>query len=195
MGRMTYWMNVSLDLRIEHQLNEQGGGAWMRIGEPLHRFFNDQARALSMMVQARVTYEIMEGFWPAAAVDETLPDYMRDYGNIWTGKPKVLVSRSRTQAQHNTKVIGGDDCIDQLARIRAETDGAIGVGGAALATQLLEHDLLDEMLLFTHPVVLGEGRPLFDRLRKPLECDLLEQQSFEDGVTMHRYKVRGARPL
>lgn len=195
MGRMTYWMNVSLDLRIEHHLNEQGGGSWMRIGEPLHRFFNDRARTLSLMVQGRVIYEIMEGFWPAAGADETLPDYMRDYGNIWTRTPKVLVSRTRTQAEHNTKVIGGHDAMDRLARIRAETDGSIGVGGSTLATQLLEHGLLDELLLFTHPVVLGEGRPLFDKLGKPLECDLLEQQTFEGGVTMQRYEVRGARPL
>lgn len=185
-------MNVSLDLRIEHHLNEQGGGSWMRIGEPLHRFFNDRARALSLMVQGRVVYEIMEGFWPAAAADQTLPDYMREYGNIWTRKPKVLVSRTRTEAHHNTKVIGGDNAIAQLARIRAETEGDIGVGGATLATQLLEQNLLDELFLFTHPVVLGEGRPLFDKLGAPLECDLLEHQRFEGGVTMQRYQVRGA---
>lgn len=75
--------------------------------------------------------------------------------------------------------------------IREQTDGDIGVGGAALATQLLRAGLLDELLLFTHPVVLGAGRPLFNDLDGPLQLDLLEQAAFEQGVTLHRYAIRG----
>ena len=192
-GRFVYWMNVSLDLRIEQVADEQGGGDWMRIGEPLHREFNARAQGLSLMVEGRRIYETMEAYWPAARSDESLPGFLREYGEIWTSAPKILVSRTRTSADHNTRIIGGDDAIDQLARVRAETDGDIGVGGATLATQLLRAHLLDELMLFTHPVVLGEGRPLFDELDEPVECDLLEQQSFDQGVTMHRYAVRGTR--
>ena len=79
-----------------------------------------------------------------------------------------------------------------MAELPAGTDGDIGVGGATIATQLLRAHLLDELLLFTHPVALGEGRPLFDDLDEPVDCDLLEQKTFDLGVTMHRYSVRGA---
>jgi dihydrofolate reductase len=190
-GRLVYWMNVSLDLKIDRAAGKDGGGDWLRIGEPLHREFNRRAQALTMMVQGRTVYEIMEGFWPAARHDEAQPDYLREYGEIWTSKPKILVSRTRSDAQHNTRVIGrDDDAIEQLARLRAETDGDIGVGGATLATHLLRAGLLDELLLFTHPVVLGAGRPLFDGPDTAAELDLLEQGSFDEGVTLHRYAVR-----
>lgn len=193
-GRFVYWMNVSLDLRIERARDEQGGGDWLRIGGPLHREFNARARALSLMVEGRVIYETMEAYWPAASTDESLPDFLREYGEIWTSKPKVLVSRTRSSAQHNTRVVGGDDdAMAQLAAIRAQGDGDIGVGGATLATQLLRAHLLDELLLFTHPVILGEGRPLFDEHDEPVQLDLLEQSAFDQGVTMQRYAVRGAR--
>jgi dihydrofolate reductase len=191
-GRFVYWMNVSVDLRIERALNEQGGGDWMRIGESLHREFNARARAMSLMIEGRTIYETMEAFWPGARDDESLPGFMREYGEIWTSMPKVLVSRTRDSAGHNTRVIGGDDAIEQLGRLREQTDGDIGVGGATLATSLLRAGLLDELLLFTHPVVLGTGRPLFDAHDEPVELDLIEQASFEHGVTMHRYAVRGA---
>jgi dihydrofolate reductase len=115
---------------------------------------------------------------------------LREYGEIWTSAPKVLVSRRRHEAGYGTRVIGGDDAIEQLATLRAETDGAIGVGGAALATQLLRAGLLDELLLFTHPTILGFGRPLFDDYDRPIDLDLLEQRSFERGVTLHRYAIR-----
>lgn len=193
MGRTLYWMNVSLDLRIEHAPGEQGGGEWMTITEQLHREFNARARGLSLSIEGRTIYETMESFWPAAIDDESLPDVLREYGEIWTSAPKVLVSRTRTSAGHNTRVIGGaGDAIEQLAVIRAETDGTIGVGGANIATQMLHAGLLDELLLFVHPVVLGEGRPLFDQLHEPLACDLLEQATFEDGVMMLHYAIRQA---
>lgn len=190
MGRFTYWMNVSVDLRIQHGSGEDGGGSWMRIGEELHEEFNARARQQALSVEGRVTYEIMERFWPAARNDESLPQVLRDYGHIWTNAPKVLVSNSRTEADHDTRIIGGPDAIEQLAELRASTDGEIGIGGANLATQLLEHGLLDELMLFTHPVVLGSGRPLFDRLERPLELDLLEHAEYAGGVTLHRYAIR-----
>ncbi|WP_349814764.1 dihydrofolate reductase family protein [Curtobacterium sp. MCJR17_043] len=71
--------------------------------------------------------------------------------------------------------------------------GDIAVGGATLATQLLAAGLVDELLLYTHPAVLGSGRPLFDEpVPAPLLLDLLEQRAFDNGVTLHRYAVRGA---
>ncbi|MCW2921041.1 MAG: bifunctional deaminase-reductase protein [Thermoleophilia bacterium] len=191
MGRTVYWMNVSLDLLIERNPGEEGGGSWMRISESLHQEFNDRARQLVLAVEGRVIYETMEGFWPAAIDDDSLEDVLREYGRIWTEQPKVLVSRTRSEANHNTRVIGNDGrAMEELARIREETDGDIGVGGAGIATQMLQHGLLDELFLVTHPVILGSGRPLFDSLDVPVECDLLEQAQFEDGVTLHRYAIR-----
>jgi dihydrofolate reductase len=192
-GRFVYWMNVSLDLRIEQVPGDNGAGEWLRIDEELHREFNAQARALALMVQGRVVYEVMEEYWPRAREDASLPEVLREYGEIWTTTPKVLVSRTRRSAGHDTRIIGGDDAIQQLAALRTSTEGSIGVGGAALATQLLRAGLLDELLLFTHPAILGFGRPLFDDYDMPIELDLLEQRSFTQGVTMHRYAVRDAK--
>jgi dihydrofolate reductase len=193
MGRFVYWMNVSVDLRIEQVPGDNGAGEWLRIDEELHRVFNARANSLAMMVQGRVVYEVMEEYWPRAREDASLPDVMREYGEIWTAKPKVLVSRTRDTADHNTRIIGGPDAIGQLAALRAETDGPIGVGGAALATQLLRAGLLDELLLFTHPAILGFGRPLFDDYDRPIDLDLVEQRSFASGVTMHSYAIDSAR--
>lgn len=130
-------MNVSLDLKIEHLPGEFGVGRWMRIGEELHREFNSRARELSLMVQGRVIYGIMEEYWPAARSDESLPAVAREYGEIWASMPKVLVSNTRSRAGYNTRIIGGPNAIEQLAMVREETEGRIGVGGAAVATQLL----------------------------------------------------------
>jgi dihydrofolate reductase len=190
MGSFVYSMNVSVDLRIEQVPGDDGAGEWLRIDEELHREFNARTEEVALIVHGRVFYETMEEYWPRSREDTSLPDFLREYGEIWTSKPKVLVSRTRTSADHHTRIIGGDDAIEQLAVLRAETDGDIGVGGANLATQLLRVGLLDELLLTTHPTILGFGRPLFDDYDRPVDLDLLEQRSFTSGVTMHRYAIR-----
>ena len=191
MGRTVYWMNVSIDGFIEAAAGEHDneGPDWVRIDERLYESFNQQLADLALLVEGRVVYEMMEAAWPQAGDDESLPSYRREFGRIWTAMPKALVSRTRTSAEHNTVVIGGDDAIEQLAAIRADTDGAIGVGGATLATALLHAGLLDELLLYVHPAVLGSGRPLFDDLAAPLLCDLIESTDFPTGVALRRYSV------
>jgi dihydrofolate reductase len=190
MGRFVYSMNVSLDLRIEQVPGDNGAGEWLRIDEEFHRETNAWTRDAAAIVHGRILYEVMEEFWPHSREDESLPDFLREYGELWTAKPKVLVSRTRESADYDTRVIGGDDAIEQLAAFRAETDGSIGVGGATLATQLLRAGLLDELLLFTHPSYLGFGRPLFDDFEMPIDLELLEHKVFGSGVTMHHYAIR-----
>ncbi|MBW6440349.1 dihydrofolate reductase family protein [Actinoplanes hulinensis] len=80
-----------------------------------------------------------------------------------------------------------------LANLRAQAEGDIGVGGATLATAPLRAGPLDELPLFTHPVILGAGRPLFDGHDEPLKRDLLGQARFDQGVMLHRYAVRKVR--
>jgi dihydrofolate reductase len=189
MGRFVYGMNCSIDLRIEQVPGDDGAGDWVRIDEELHLAWNEIDRASTLAVQGRSIYELMENAWPDSRDDESLPDYMREYAEIWTSKPKVLVSRTRTTADYNTRIIGGDDAIEQLAALRAETEGVLTVGGATLATQLLRAGLLDELMLAIHPSYLGFGRPLFDDYDRPLDLELISTRRFASGVLMNHYSI------
>lgn len=199
MGRFSYWMNVSIDLMVEHTPSDHTGdpeaGQWMRIDEELHQDFNDRARGLSMLIEGRKTYELMIPYWPDLLKDPQAVAVEREWAEIYLELPKVLVSNTVAQSDvgHNTRVIGGDDAIAQLAALRDSVEGTIGVGGPNLATQLLEAELIDELVLYTHPAVLGSGRALFDRVAAPISCELIEQRSFSNGVALTRYQLSGQR--
>jgi dihydrofolate reductase len=190
MGTTVYWMNTSVDLLIGASAGEDGGGNWMRIDEELHRAFNERGRSHALGIEGRIIHDIMADYWPEALHDETQPDFMREWAQIWIDMPKVLVSNTRTSAEHNTRVVGGPNALDELAEICNDTDGVIGVGGANLATQFLQRGMLDEIVLYTHPAILGAGRALFDRVEVPLILDLIDQERYSTGVTMHHYAIQ-----
>lgn len=109
-GRFVYGMNVSVDLRIENATGEQGGGAWMRIGESLHREFNARARAMTLLVEGRTIYETMEAFWPNARHDASLPDYLREFGEIWTSTPTARAETRSTTPRSSPTTRSSSTC-------------------------------------------------------------------------------------
>jgi dihydrofolate reductase len=80
------------------------------------------------------------------------------------------------------------DLAAEVARIRTETSGDLGVCGATLAASFLRLGLIDEYRLFVRPIVLGGGRPYFPSLEQPLELRLAESKVFSDGVAFLRYE-------
>jgi hypothetical protein len=189
MGRFAYSMNVSLDLRIEQVPGDNGAGEWLRISEELHREFNARTRAVAMMVQGRVFYETMEEYWPRARGDASLPDVLCEFGEIWTAKPKVLVSRTRRSADHNTRswvdTMRSSSSPPSVPRPTAPSVWAARRSPRSCSAPSCSRSCCSG----PHPAILGFGRPLFDEYDVPIELDLLQQRSFEQGVTMHRYAV------
>jgi dihydrofolate reductase len=67
--------------------------------------------------------------------------------------------------------------------------GDLYVGGAILGRSFLERGLIDELRLYVNPVVLGDGRLLFERGTPPMDLRLLETRRFTNGVVLLRYSV------
>jgi dihydrofolate reductase len=63
------------------------------------------------------------------------------------------------------------------------------LGGANLARTFLSHDLIDELWIYVHPVVLGAGRPLFASADRTA-LRLVDMRAFGSGAVLLRYEVR-----
>jgi dihydrofolate reductase len=163
---------------------------------------NDIARAMSedaeLFLFGRVTYEIFAAYWPHAqpyaAGDALRPADGREDPRIidaLNDRTKVVISRTLPEPSwQNTRVVRAD----LEAAIRAlvsEPGGAISVQGSASVVQALQRaDLVDEYVLYVHPVLLGSGKPLFaaDAGRRDLE--LAESKRYANGVVALRYVRR-----
>lgn len=183
MGKLIYLMNVSLDGFVEtpdHSVD------WGTIDDELHRFFNEQTRAVEASLYGRRLYEVMSAYWPTGETNPQSTEAMREFARLWNAMPKIVFSSTLESVDFNSRLATGDP-VDELAQLRTEFAGDFDVGGPTLASAFIRQGLVDEYRQVVHPVVLGAGTPYFPALDAPIELRLLETHRFTSGVLYLRY--------
>ncbi|MFF2083316.1 dihydrofolate reductase family protein [Nocardia sp. NPDC058176] len=180
MRKLIYGIGVSLDGYIN---DRDGKIDWTDPDDELHQFHNDRYRELEMSLHGRRLYELMADYWPHVAEDA--PPIQREFGELWTNKPKVVFSRTLTEVHWNSTLVS-ENAVEEVRRLKAGGDGVIEVGGANLAASLIPHGLIDEYQLFISPVILGGGTPVFPAVTDRIGLRLAETRHFDTAV-MLRY--------
>jgi dihydrofolate reductase len=149
------------------------------IGEMLSEHFD--------LLLGRKTYEIFAAHWPYA---EAGPDDLiaRQFNSI----TKYVATRSSMELTWRGSVALHDAAAD-VARLRNEVGPhLLTQGSSELIQTLLAHDLIDEIRVFTFPIVLGVGKKLFAEAAKPAAFNLVDSKVTPRGVMIGRYERAGA---
>ena len=178
MGKLIYGMNVSLDGYVD---TREHGLEWTGIDDELHRWWNDQVRSMDAFLYGRRVYELMNAYWPTAESDPTMTETELDFARIWNARPKIVFSSTLEGVTGNARLVRGD-VADELARLRTEFDGDLGVAGPTLASAFIRRGLVDEYRPVVHPVVLGGGTPFFPDLQTPIRLRQTESHRFASGA-------------
>ena len=180
-------MSVSLDGFIA---GADGELDWHLVDDELHTHFNEQLAAMGAFVSGRVNYDPLAESWPTANTDPSSTGPMVEFARIWRDMPKIVFSRTLERADWNTTVVR-ELVPDDVVKLKGQAGGDLALGGAELAADFMRHDLIDELRLYVHPVVLGRGKALFrpSPSRKPLR--LAESRAFGNGVVLLRYRRAG----
>jgi dihydrofolate reductase len=184
MGRVVMMMSESLDGHME------GPGrdiSWHQVDEEVHTHFNDVLRGAGAFLGGRVTYELMAAFWPTADEDPEAPASIRDFAGIWRAMPKVVYSRTLDRVDEGATLVR-EVVPDDVRRLAADADGDLFLGGANLAATFLALDLVDELRLYRHPVLLGGGTRTFPDASAATWFRLIESRTFGNGVVLTRYE-------
>jgi dihydrofolate reductase len=117
---------------------------------------------------------------------------------IWTAlhtKPKYVASTTLTDPRWaNTTVLSGD-LMAAVRELKAKPGGELQVhGSGALFRWLLDNGLIDEINLFTFPVVVGQGTRLFAATGPDIALDLVASRATSSGLTIQFYRLTGRRP-
>ncbi len=128
------------------------------------------------LLLGRHTYKIFAAHWP----------HMKDdpIGDALNGTVKYVASRTLTELSWENSRLIGEDVGAAVERIKKDSGAEIQVHGSSnLIQTLLAHDLIDELRLWTFPLVLGEGKRLFGSGTIPMSYELQETRPFDSGVT------------
>jgi dihydrofolate reductase len=151
----------------------------------------------------RRTYELFEGFWRHAVVDDsgTVPDphhpgrRSSEHGAIAIAlnrMTKLVFSRTlKDVTWRNARLLRELDPRDEIETMKRQSGkDMIVFGSGSIVSQLKQHGLIDEYQFVVCPVFLGDGQPLLSGVSKCLRLDLLEAKPLPSGDVMLRY----ARP-
>ena len=184
MRKIILMMSISIDGFIEGPHRELD---WHMVDDELHTHFNEQLSAMSAFLDGRATYELMAAFWPTADTDPASTGPMVEFARIWRDMPKIVFSRTLERADWNTTVVR-DLVAEEVMALKARPGGDMALGGADLAAAFMRHDLIDEYRLYVHPIVIGQGKPLFQRSSARIKLRLAETRTFGNGVVLLRYQ-------
>ncbi len=136
------------------------------------------------LLLGRTTWQIWEPYWPDHD-DHPL-------GHRINILPKYVPSTTlKDPTWQGTRVIDGD--VEAAIReLKAVPGGELQVhGSGVLLRWLLEHDLVDELILRIYPVVLGAGLRLFPERGPTHDLELLASQTTSTGVLVQTFRPRG----
>lgn len=135
-------------------------------------------------VLGRKTYDIFAGYWPKA-------DPNNPFTQMLNTSPKYVASTTLKKADWNNTTIISHDVAGAIRELKDQPGkDLLMFGSATLVRFLLQHRLIDSCLLWTYPVVLGEGKKLFAE-GLPYAFRLISSKALGGGGIASTYEPGG----
>ena len=154
-------------------------------------YFNDEMgeaveaaiSASDTMLLGRVTYQEFAAYWPGvSSEDEPFATHMNN-------TPKYVVSKTLDKAEWNNSTLISGNVAEEITKLKQQPGKNIGItGSATLVQSLLQDDLLDELGLLVHPVVVGSGKRFFEDGGDQKGLKLVDSRTFSTGVVYLTYQ-------
>lgn len=161
---------ISLD-GVTEAPNELQGDVW---DDVMSEAMNSMLSKQDAILLGRVTYQEWADYWPRST-DEPFASYIN---NI----PKYVVSTTLDKVDWQNSTLINGDLAEEITALKQQPGKTIGVAGSpTLVASLLQADLLDELVLMIHPVVVGKGKRLF-KDGSTATLKLVDSQAFGSGV-------------
>ncbi len=182
MGILTFSINLTLDGCVDHQEGIAD--------DETHAFFTGLMDESGAMLWGRVTYEMMESYWPAVARGEVAAaPTMHEWAVKLEAKPKYVVSSTRNEFPWANSYHVAGDLRTGVQKLKDATPDGVLLGSGKLATALDRLDLIDEYKLLVHPRIAGHGPTLYESgLASTRRLDLISATPLCCGAVAMHYR-------
>ena len=187
MGKIVVAASVSVDGMFE---GPDADLSWHMVDSELHGHFNDLLFPAGGLLDGRVTHELMAEYWPTADQRPDSSDEEKAYSAFWRTAPKYVLSTTMPDTgEWNVTVLRALDPVG-IRALADSVEGDVFVGGGKVIDSFRRADLVDEWRIYTHPVIVGAGRPLLTPGGVMGDLTLLGTRTFGNGVVLTHYATR-----
>ncbi|GAC1388774.1 MAG: dihydrofolate reductase family protein [Ktedonobacteraceae bacterium] len=136
-----------------------------------------------IMLYGHTTYEMLAPYWSAQENDESGPA-----AKLNSVRKYVVSSSLKKAAWNNSTVIQGN-IVEEIAKLKHLSDGAILIIGSAILVQsLVETDLIDEYRFLVQPIIIGSGKRFFNDVMHMTRLRLVSTKTYPKGVMLLTYQ-------
>ena len=187
MRKIISFMHISLDGFVAGPSGELN---WAKVDEEIFDHVGKRISEGDTALYGRVTYQLMESYWPTAADKPTATRHDIEHSKWYSKVHKVVLSKTMKGADLPNTTIISDNLSDTINEIKQQGDKEILLFGSPTATHsLIQLNLIDGYWLFVNPIILGQGIPLFADIKDKINLKLLTTRQFTSGVTELNYTV------
>ena len=178
MRNVVYAINMTLDGCVDHTK--------FMPDEDTFGYFTQLTRDADTFLYGRKTYQLMVPYWPDAAKDDPSDEFAQAFDAV---EKIVVFSRSLDSAEDEKTRIVHTGLKDEVLKLKQQPGKNIFTGGVNLAAQLAALGLIDEYHFVVVPIIVGEGRRLFEGINLPekLKLKLVESKVFKSGAVVLKY--------
>jgi dihydrofolate reductase len=169
---------------------ERGGWALPLFGGEAQTFTDQVYARADGFLFGRRTYEIFAESWGTGSWGENQGD--NAISVALNTRPKYVASTTLTDPQWADTTVLSGDVAAAIRLLKAEREGELQVHGSGkLVRWLLDNQLVDELILITYPLVVGQGTRLFPATGPDSALELVESRSTPEGITIQVYRPSG----
>ena len=183
MPRVIVFNQVSLD---GYFTDSNGDMSWAHKEDPeWNAFASENAGGGGTLLFGRITYEMMASFWPTPAAYAQMPAVAEGMNNM----QKVVFSKTLTEATwKNTRLVNGDPAGEVRKMKNVPGSDMVILGSGTIVSQLTEAGLIDEYQIVVDPIILGQGRTLFEGVKRKLNLKRTNERPFGNGNVVLTYQ-------
>jgi len=182
MGLLTFSFNVTLDGCVDHQEGIADNET--------HAYYTGLMDQYGAMLWGRITYEMMEEYWPKVARGELkVAPAIHEWAVKLEAKAKYVVSATRTDFHWTNSHLIMGDLRAGIVRLKEANPSGILLGSGRLATELDRMDLIDDYKFLIHPRIVGHGPTLYQTgLLSTRRLELVSTRPLQNGVVAMHYR-------
>ncbi|MFC7372569.1 dihydrofolate reductase family protein [Fictibacillus iocasae] len=177
MAKLIYHVATTLDNFIADVNRDAGSSIFMDEGDHVTDFIHDTQQYDAVLMGGK-TYEY--GFQFGLKPGEPSPFPLKQY---------IFSSTMQFDSNDQVELIK-NDATDFIRNLKNKEDGKLWLcGGGELAGSLIEHQLIDQLILKVNPIIIGDGIPLFGSSKPRLNLELVSLKYYSNGVVKPTYNI------